>query len=63
MLSLQNIIICGVWNPASVNRLLIQVEEIGALSYTIKRRIEKVLRKNSRIKKLIEENYDVNKDE
>ena len=49
-------------DPLNVNRLLIQVEEIGALSLTIKRSIEKVLRKNSSIKNLIEDQYHINKD-
>jgi hypothetical protein len=49
-------------DPVNVNRLLIQVEEIGALSLSIKKSIEKVLRRNGRIKKLIEEKYQVHKD-
>ena len=49
-------------DPLNVNRLLIQVEEIGALSLSIKKSIEKILRKNSRIKKLIEDQYHINKD-
>ncbi len=46
-------------DPLNVNRLLIQVEEIGALSLSIKKSIEKLLRKNSRIKKLIEDHYHI----
>ena len=49
-------------DPVNINRLLIQVEEIGALSLLIKKVIEKILRKNSRIKKLIEEHYHINND-
>ena len=49
-------------DPVNINRLLIQVEEIGALSLSIKKSIEKVLRKNSRIKNLIEENYHLKKE-
>ena len=49
-------------DPVNTNRLLIQVEEIGALSLSIKKSIEKILRKNSRIKKLIEEHYHVSKE-
>ncbi len=49
-------------DPTFINKILIQVDEIGALSYTIKNGIERVLRRNSEIKKLIAENYHLNKE-
>jgi hypothetical protein len=49
-------------DPVNINRLLVEVVDIGALSLSIKKNIEKILKKNSRIKKLIEENYHINKE-
>ena len=45
--------------PANINRLLIQVEEVGALSLSIKKNIDKILKKNSKIKTLIQEQYHI----
>lgn len=49
-------------DPVSINRILLQVEDIGGLSITIKKNIEKILQRNTRIKALIEENYHVNEE-
>ncbi len=46
-------------DPFVVNKVLIQVDDIGALSNTIKRMVELVLKKNVNIKKLIEEKYGI----
>jgi hypothetical protein len=46
-------------DPQHINRILIQVDDISALSFTIERYIEEVLKKNSRIEKLIEEHYPI----
>jgi len=48
-------------DPVVVNRIVIEINDIGALSHTIKREIEKVLRENNEIKKLIANNYNVEK--
>jgi hypothetical protein len=44
-------------DPLVVNRILIEVNDIGALSHDVKRLTADVLRKNNEIKKLIESNY------
>jgi len=44
-----------------INRIVIEINDIGVLSDTIKRMIEKLLRKNIEIKKMIETNYKVDK--
>jgi hypothetical protein len=44
-------------DPLVVNRLLIEVNDVGALSHDIKRLTVDVLRKNNEIKKLIKANY------
>ncbi|MEO8710908.1 MAG: hypothetical protein ABI405_02235 [Parafilimonas sp.] len=46
-------------NPFVVNRVLIEVEDIRALSNTIKSEIELLLRENSEIEKLIEAEYKI----
>jgi hypothetical protein len=46
-------------DPLAVNRVLIEVEDIRALSSTIKDEIEIVLRKNTEIEKLIREEYRI----
>lgn len=49
-------------DPSNINRMLIEVEEIGALSLSIMKNIERILRKNSKIKKIIEEKYHIKND-
>lgn len=44
-------------NPEHINRILIQVDDINALSFTIEKYIEEIIIKNRRIEKLIEEHY------
>ncbi len=44
-----------------INRIVIEINDIGTLSDTIKRMIEKLLTKNIEIKKMIETNYKVKK--
>jgi hypothetical protein len=46
-------------DPLFVNRILIEVDDIRALSNTIKREIELLLRENNEIQKLIKANYKV----
>ncbi len=46
-------------DPLAVNRILIEVDDIRALSNTIKREIQLLLRENSEIEKLIRANYKV----
>jgi hypothetical protein len=47
--------------PLIVNRILIEVNDIGTLSGTIKKQIEDIVRKNREIEKLIESNYTIEK--
>jgi|SRR6185437_10008729 len=44
-----------------INRIVIEINDIGTLSDAIKRMIEKLLSKNIEIKKMIETNYKVKK--
>lgn len=44
-------------DPATINRILLQVDEISALSTSIKNFIERIVQQNKRIGKLIEEKY------
>jgi hypothetical protein len=46
-------------DPLVINRILIEVDDIRALSNTIKREIELLLRENNEIEKLIRANYKV----
>ncbi|MES2328125.1 MAG: hypothetical protein V4539_00895 [Bacteroidota bacterium] len=46
-------------DPFIVNKILIQVDDIGALSNTIKIMVEEALRKNDDIRKLIEDKYGI----
>jgi hypothetical protein len=46
-------------DPLVINRILIEVDDIRALSNTIKREIEFLLRENNEIEKLIRANYKV----
>ena len=41
--------------------MMIEVNDIGALSGTVKKQIEDILRKNREIEKLIESNYNLEK--
>jgi hypothetical protein len=49
-------------DPQYINRILIQVDDISALSFTIERYIEDVMKKNKRIEALIESNYHIEKE-
>jgi hypothetical protein len=46
-------------DPLVVNRILIEIEDIRALSNTIKSEIELLLRENSEIEKLIGAKYKI----
>lgn len=46
-------------NPNDVNRILIQIDDIRALSSNIKNDIEAILQKNIEIKKLIKATYKI----
>jgi hypothetical protein len=48
-------------DPLIVNRILIEVNDIGSLSNSVKKNIEKILRINIEIEKLIEANYTIEK--
>ena len=63
--SLNNIIIpthhvyLASTDPISINKILIQVDDIRALSYVIKRQIESLLNRNEVIEKMIATKYKV----
>ena len=48
-------------DPLMVNRILIEVNDIGTLSGTIRKQVEEILGKNMEIEKLIGSNYYIEK--